>query len=246
MNILKQLSLLLFFIIFIPSILSSCWFLEATTEKNETYVARLILDIPKDYTKKDVIDGVVGSIANRCDSISKDKRFFPETLPEKPEKPIMVNVGFGYTFPTCGNAWVEIGGEDTGIHNFLGVDGSGQYRACIYPYKDGYRVYVYANYEISSDAVGSLLRDFTSKVKDKIDSGMNKAFGGLTYVCQDELFNCWFDIVLVNLKEKFPKSKIISIDYPQERRKGGSLSIDKYMKEGNTKESKKDNTDTGA
>ena len=228
---------ILLFIIFTLSSLfvSSCYF--ADTDKTEKYDARLILDVPNQYSKKEIIDAVINSIKNECDSTSKDKRLFPENLLETPQKPVMVNLGYGYTFATCGNAWIEITGNNCSVGGSLGKSVLGIYRVCIYPYKYGYRLYIYADYEKSSDVIGNLIQNFTANEKDKKGQSFNLG-KEYNYVCQDEFFNCWFDIILVRLKEKFPKSKIISINYPQERRKDGSLSVDKYLKKQQFKENK--------
>ena len=224
-----------YFILFFPIVffLTSCHSLKETLKgQYKNYRAKLILDIPKEYKKDYVAVEVEKNFRTKCggDVIKKENKF-PERLPKTTENPIWINTGMNNMIALCHNSWIEISCDESLNMSLFGIYRSGIYKACIYPYNNGYKVFVFAKYELKSNVIGNILL-FDNPIKRKREEEtiayFKKALGKYAYICDDRIFNCWFDIVLLNLKKSFPQSKILYIRYPQKRKEGGSLSIDKY------------------
>lgn len=186
----------------------------ASTAKKgyEQYVGRAIFDIPNSYKSNEVVDKVYDAVAKRATNMQQTKLLFPEQLPDTPEKPVIENkeLGFGpYSFNLisikCGNAWVSISGQEPDLKSSYGTTDTKGYKACIYPYKDGYRAYVFGLYTYSeNDSLTGL-----------IARGIKKAV--TSAVCKDDkYFNCLFDQIISKLKENVPDGKMVSLEYPQQ------------------------------
>lgn len=105
----------------------------------------------------------------------------------------------------CGeNALVSMNGQEKDIRSPYGATDSGGYRVCIYPYKDGYRVYIFGIYTYSeSNPIGGL-----------ITKGIKKVVVGA--LCEgDSTYNCLFKQIVNKVKEKFPSAELVKLDLPQ-------------------------------
>ncbi len=203
------------FLFFILLIISSVSFLNCAATSNkgmEQYVGRAIIDVPQHYKPEEVVDNIYDSIAWRSSDLQKFETFLPEELPDKPAKPIIAYKEFGFgpysfTFTTvkCGNkVWVSMNGQENELKSPYGTKESGGYRVCIYPYKNGYKVYVFGLYTYSEQ------NPFGGLIAKGIEKVVNKS------LCNDDkTFNCWFKQIVDKIKNKFPDAKIARIDLPQ-------------------------------
>ena len=222
------------FIVFIL-FLSSCQSLKNIMEnKNKKYTARLIIDLSDKYEKDKVVRGIEYSLSYRCDII-KNKKGFPKKLLEQVEKTIVTNRivdNIGNAIAVCKNAWIEMYRENVLDMLLFGTNEKGAYKVCIYPYKFGYRVYIYANFKLKRNIIGNILSEDNplnrNNEKTSLIKKISKSSKGLFYICEDRTFNCWFDMIFMRLEEVFPDLKIISAIYPQKRKEGTRLFIDKY------------------
>jgi hypothetical protein len=198
-------------------LIGSCTFLitgcASTANKGlEQYIGRAIFEIPNSHSSGEVVDGIYNAIAWRSSNLQKFEKFMPEELPDTPPKPKLVTkqagIGaFSFTFMNvdCGNdVWVSMNGQEDALKTSLGTSEQGGYRVCIYPYKDGYKAYIYGIYTYSeSNSIGGL-----------IVSGIRKVVNSST--CDGEkTYNCWFKQIVSKIEEKFPDAKVVRVDMPQ-------------------------------
>ncbi len=188
--------------------LFSCGAPHATTE---TYMGKEVLDIPGNYTLNEVVNHVEDTLARRATNIQKFVGFMPEELPDKPGHPQyqmrdwgngLVNIT--YATIECGpKAVATVSGQEPELGTTLGQNYSG-YKACIYPYKGGYRVYIVATYMYTSqNGIANLINKATESLVNNIAcNGMKK-------------FDCWFNQIVEESKKEFPDAKILEVVYPQ-------------------------------
>lgn len=183
----------------------------STARKQETSFGKEIIDVPKSYSLKEVVKKVEETIGARATNIQKFVGFMPEELPKKPSHPIFAtkDIGIGIASMTfasisCGkDAVAIISGQEPGLKNAYGTTELSGYKACIYPYQNGYRVYIIGTYiKQDSSGIGGLLTHL-------VESGVNKA------ICHGmSTFDCWWDQIVKKSKEEFKDAKFIEIDYP--------------------------------
>jgi len=188
--------------------LSGC---ASVAKKQETSFGKEVIDVPATYSLQEVVDKTVETIGARATNIQKVVGFMPEDLPDKPSHPKfqMKDIGIGFTSMTftsisCGEkAVATVSGQEPGLKNVYGTSEVSGYKACIYPYKKGYRVYIIGTYMKSdSNGIGGLL----TRV---IEKSVNKA------TCNGmDTFDCWWDQIVQKSKEEFKDAKIIAIEYP--------------------------------
>ena len=179
--------------------------------KQETYVAKEVIDVPSKYNLQQVVKKTEETIGVRATNIQKFVGFMPEDLPDKPAHPkfSMKDIGFGLgsiTFATisCGDkAVATISGQEPELKNPYGTAEISGYKACIYPYKNGYRIYIFGTY-IKQDSNG--LGGFFTRI---IETGVSKI------ACNNmPIFNCWWKQIVEKSKQEFADGKIIEVEYP--------------------------------
>ena len=198
-----------FFPLLLYSFITSC---APLSTKYEQYIGRAIFDIPNTYKPDEVVDGIYNAIAWRSSNLQKFQKLFPDELPDKPGVPKMGSkeVGLGvysiqFATVDCGeNVWVSMTGQENELRSPYGTTDAGIYKVCIYPYKDGYRVYIFGIYTYSeSTSIGGII---ASGIKKVVMSGL----------CQgDSVYNCWFEQIVDRVKKKFSDAQLVKLDLPQ-------------------------------
>jgi uncharacterized protein YceK len=191
------------------SVISGC---ATVAKKQETVFGKEVIDVPAKYSLREVVEKTEESIGTRATNIQKFIGFMPDKLPEKPSHPIfqMKDLGFGIASMTfasisCGkDAVATISGQEPGLSNPYGTTEVSGYKACIYPYKNGYRVYIIGTYmRNDSNGIGGFLTHL-------IEKGVNKA------ICKGmSTFDCWWNQIVEKSKEEFKGAKFIEIEYPE-------------------------------
>ncbi|WP_457755324.1 hypothetical protein [Thermovibrio ammonificans] len=188
--------------------LASC---TTMTRKQTTYFGKEVIDVPKSYTLQQVLDKTEDILASRATNIQKFVGFMPDELPDKPGHPVfkMQDLGIGIsniTFATisCGDkAVATISGQEPALKSPYGTIQMSGYKACIYPYKRGYRIYIVGTY-MKNDSSG--IGGFLTRM---IEKGVNSA------VCNGmSTFDCYWNDIVKKTKEDFPNAKILEIQYP--------------------------------
>jgi hypothetical protein len=168
----KIVNIVTFFVITI--LLSGCVSLNNQVSMKK---ARVIYDVPKTVDSEKVKESLLSAISSRTEDIKDIENLMPEELPEKPEHPIVnKNNIFAGLAPIANgnpefeamqldthNAWFSVQGKE----EFKSIFNSNYvvYKGAIYPYKDGYKVYIYEFYrEGTNGIVGHLAKKITKSV----------------------------------------------------------------------------------
>ena len=167
--------------------------------------ARIIFLVPNTYEPQQVQEALYEAISFRADNLHENENFFPETLPEKPGSPKTASLlGGKFSALAQGNPKFEAMSIDTS-NAFYTVIGDAEavspvsgnvaiFQGAIYPYKEGYKVYLYLFYQEGSEGlIGSIV--------DKISKSMvGEKDIRLVYIAQarDEFLT------------KIPDAKIVS------------------------------------
>jgi len=156
---------LLFFI-------SGCAF---TSNEVKTEKARAIYFVPKDVKPEMVKNALKEAISGRVSNIKEVCNFFPEELPDKPAKPTTSNMFGNLMTIAAGNPRLEAMRLNT-TNAYCSYEGSESYgtmfnkksvafKAAIYPYKDGYKVYIYEFFQEGADGImGHLIKTSVDKI----------------------------------------------------------------------------------
>jgi len=143
--------------------------------KVSTKKARIIFFVPKTVSPETVQKKLYEAISFRVSNIKENENFFPEQLPDKPNHPKELQMFSKLSALSYGNPNIEMMKTDTS-NAFYTVQGEGStgspfyknlefYKGAIYPYKDGYKVYLYMFYKEGTDG---LMGAITKKVSDTI------------------------------------------------------------------------------
>jgi hypothetical protein len=190
---------------------------EVTTQK-----ARAIYFIPKKVTVEEVKKALKAAIAGRVDNIKEICDFMPEKLPEKPAHPVNKNIFGSLSVIGAGNPSMEAAQLDT-TNAYCTLQGSETYggpfdeksviyKAAIYPYKKGYKVYIYEFFQESSNGIMGHL------VKASIDKLMSSDSPAL-FMAQ----------VMDKFQRELPQAKLLNVD--PEKIKEIESKLSTYQKE---------------
>ena len=157
-----MLSLIIFF--------SGCSELNITTSQVKNKESRIIFFVNKSVSKEKLKKSLKDAIAYRVDNVIENEGLIPEKLPSKPSKPKIneqfkrlmaftgsngMNAAMMYRSLDTSNAWYSVGGKGGMTSEY--TNQAEYYKAAIYPYKDGYKVYIYQFYTGgSSGIIGNL------------------------------------------------------------------------------------------
>ena len=169
--------------------------------KPYTYFSEEILELPKN--KKDVcslkdvvvrVSKVIGvrasNIKSSFEGCGANVKYFED---KNPLRPIIVFRNFyvgslkGNIFSvSCGKeALAEISGREPGLYEKFGIESLAGYKACIYPYKGGYRIYIIGIYPVEGDKI-----------------------------FKKENINYWWNELVRKSKKEFKNARLIKIIYP--------------------------------
>lgn len=176
------------------------------TPKTETSIGKAVFDVDINIPSKELVNKLNETFAVRVNNLQKTVGILPTSLPNEPGTPdiSVKNMGAGlisFTMPnvTCNSAYAIISGLDKGVKTNLGTSDSANYTACIYPYKDAYRVYIIGTFVSSSGGgLGGL-----------VASGIKQGIAGT-----ETIQTVWFKNLIKDFQNNFPQAKEIQIDIP--------------------------------
>ena len=184
----------------------------AVTNQVSTKKARVIYDVPNTVDADKVKEALKKAIGLRVEDIKDIENFFPEELPDKPAHPVNKNVFGALSTIAAGNpqieamqldtsnAWVTVQGTET-----MGTPFNRRfivYKGAIYPYKKGYRVYIYEFYQEGTDGImGHITKEMAQAMTGNIEASL---------LLISQISN--------RFKEEVPSAKLISV-YPSELKK---------------------------
>ena len=149
--------------------------------------ARAIFYVPKSISAEKVAKGLYNAVSLRVNDLRDNENLLPEILPDKPQSPTNNRMFKGIIGMSGGNASLEMMQLDMS-NAYYTVMGNGAmktqfnskeelYKAGIYPYKDGYKVYIYLFYEEGTEGLTGALTKFMT---DSIVGGD----GALVFIAQ--------------------------------------------------------------
>ncbi len=166
--------------------------------------ARVILLLPPQTDQEKLKEALRHAISYRVDDIIVNENLFPEELPLQPQKPGVnkvykklmsfagsnINAKMRYQALDMSNAWYSVYGVGGMTSEYLNK--AEYYKAGIYPYKDGYKIYIYEFYTEGTDGI---LGNLTNAAVGAIVGND----GALLYMAQvrDDFLN------------RFPEAKIL-------------------------------------
>jgi len=166
----KLWKLLAFF--FSVLLITGCAF---TSNEVKSQKARAIYYVPKDVNPEKVKEALKDAISGRVSNIKEVCNIMPEELPEKPQMPKTSNLFGGMAAMAAGSPQFEAMRLDLS-NAFCAFEGSESYgtmfnkntvfyKAAIYPYKDGYKVYIYEFFQEGADGImGHLVKATVEKI----------------------------------------------------------------------------------
>ena len=189
------LSILGFFII------TGCAF---TNNQVSTKKARVIYFVPKKVDSEKVKEALLNAITLRTKDVKDVENFMPEKLPDTPGHPVRKNIFGTLNVIASGNPKLEATQLDT-TNAWYSVEGTEEmgtpfnkqyvvYKGAIYPYKDGYKVYIYEFYQ---EGVDGIMGHITKAIAEKISG--EKA--PLLFIAQ----------ISNRFKEKIPEAKLENV-----------------------------------
>jgi hypothetical protein len=190
-----------FFGLVILLLISGCAF---TSNEVSTQEARAIYFVPKSVSPSEVKNALKAAISGRVNNIKVICKLMPETLPAKPGHPINKNIFGGLAVIGSGNPEMEAMQINT-LNAYCTLQGSETYgsmfnknevvyKAAIYPYKDGYKVYIYEIFQEGSNGImGHLIQMSVAKLM-----GSNSPF---LFMAQ----------VMDKFERELPQAKLINI-----------------------------------
>jgi len=143
--------------------LSACAGLSSMDERVSSKEARIIFFVPKTVPEEQLKKALYDAISYRVGHIQENEGLFPEELPTKPGSPKQSKMFRGLASVANGNPKFKMMQLDTS-NAYYTVSGEGgyatqfnaqleYYKAAIYPYSDGYKVYIYLFYQEGSDGI---------------------------------------------------------------------------------------------
>ena len=169
-----------------------------------TRKARVIYFVPKTVNSEKVKDALLNAITLRTEDVKDVENFMPEKLPEQPAHPIRKNIFGALNTIAAGNPELEATQLDT-TNAWYSVEGTEKmgtpfdrqyvvYKGAIYPYKDGYKVYIYEFYQ---EGVDGLMGHLTKAVAEAVSG--HKA--PLLFIAQ----------ISNKFKEEIPEAKLENV-----------------------------------
>ena len=147
-----------------------------------TKKARVIFFVPAKYSPEQVQKALYEAISFRADNLKEQENFFPEKLPDQPDSPKQTSL-FGGRFAVLAQGDPNFEAMNLNTSNaFYTVTGTGKasspvfanyavFKGAIYPYKDGYKVYIYLFYKEGSDGImGALVQGISSSIVGQKDT----------------------------------------------------------------------------
>ena len=147
--------------------LSGCAGASIMDTKVSSKKARVIFEVPNTVSMGKVTKGLYEAISYRVSDLQENENLLPEELPNKAGSPKQSQMFRGLSAMAGGNPKFQMMQLDTS-NAYYTVSGEGgmasgfnaqaeYYKASIYPYKDGYKVYIYLFYQEGTDGImGSL------------------------------------------------------------------------------------------
>ncbi len=138
--------------------------LTKNTVKNKQ--ARVIYFVDKSVSEDKIKEKLRDAVSLRVDDITENEGLMPEELPDTPQKPKIneqykklmaftgqngMNAAMQYTSLDVSNAWYSVSGEGGMTSEFN--NRAEYYKAAVYPYKEGYKVYIYEFYSEGTDGI---------------------------------------------------------------------------------------------
>ena len=175
-----------------------------TDNQVSTKKARVIYFVPKTVDSEKVKQALYDAISLRAKDMKEVENFMPETLPQTPFRPVRKNIFGALNTIAAGNPKLEATQLDT-TNAWYSVEGGEEmgtpfnrqyvvYKGAIYPYKDGYKVYIYEFYQ---EGVDGIMGHITKAVAESISG--EKA--PLLFIAQ----------ISNKFKEKIPEAKLENV-----------------------------------
>ena len=214
---------LLFVISVIFLMITGC---AVTDNQVSTKKARVIYFVPKTVDSEKVKQALYDAISLRAKDMKEVENFMPETLPQTPFRPVRKNIFGALNTIAAGNPKLEATQLDT-TNAWYSVEGGEEmgtpfnrqyvvYKGAIYPYKDGYKVYIYEFYQ---EGVDGIMGHITKAVAESISGEA----APLLFIAQ----------ISNRFKEKIPEAKLENVS-PMSLKKiklnlwnKGNLGLDK-------------------
>jgi len=167
--------------------LSGCAGASLMDTKVSSKKARIIFEVPSTEDIDKVTKALYDAVSYRVSDLKENENLLPETLPSKAGFPQQSQMMRRLASMAGGNPQFQMMQLDTS-NAYYTVSGAGAmasgfnakaeyYKAAIYPYKNGYKVYLYLFYQEGTDGImGSL-------TKMAVDSIVGKE-GALLFVAQ--------------------------------------------------------------
>jgi len=182
---------------------SGCVGASIMDKKVSSKKARVIFDVPNTVNLEKVTKGLYDAVNYRVSDLQENENLLPEELPEKAGSP-KISQNFGRLSPFAtrssslqmmqldtSNAYYTVSGQGSSASSFNAR--AEYYKAAVYPYKNGYKIYFYLFYKEGTDGIMGAL---TKKVADSIIGEE----GSLLYIAQ----------IRDKFKELVPSAKIKS------------------------------------
>ncbi|MBL1244680.1 MAG: hypothetical protein COA39_009890 [Sulfurimonas sp.] len=153
--------------------LSGCAGASIMDTKVSTKKARVIFEVSKDAEIDKVTKALYEAVSYRVSDLNENEGLLPEELPLKAKAPKQ-SQAFGRLAALAGNSpSFQMMQLDTS-NAYYTVSGKGSmasefstkaeyYKAAIYPYKDGYKIYMYLFYQEGTDGIMGALTDMAVK-----------------------------------------------------------------------------------
>jgi len=152
--------------------LSGCAGASITDTRVSSKQARIIFEVPKDVDIDKITKSLYEAISYRVSDLSENEGLLPEKLPEKPGYP--QNTSLGNLAVMAGNNITLKMMQLDMSNSYYYVSGQGSmstafndqleyYKAAVYPYKDGYKIYIYLFYQEGVDGILGSLTDMAVK-----------------------------------------------------------------------------------
>ena len=149
--------------------------------------ARIIFNVSSEIDIEKVKTGLYDAVSLRVSDLNENENLLPEELPQKPLSPKQSkmfsqlaamgagNPSFEMMQLDMSNAYYSVSGQASMASGFNTK--AEYYKAAVYPYQDGYKVYLYLFYQEGTDGIMGAL---TKKIADSI---VGKE-GSLLYMAQ--------------------------------------------------------------
>ena len=153
---------------------TGCAFTSFGDKRVSSKKARIIFEIDSSVELDKVTKGLYDAVSYRVSNLKENENLLPENLPAKPASPNHSQMfGRGMVSMFNGNPQIEMMQLDTS-NAYYTVSGAGgmtsgfnakaeYYKGAVYPYKGGYKVYLYLFYQEGTDGIIGTLIDATVK-----------------------------------------------------------------------------------